>query len=288
MKQIILNKNEAENALLKLDKLKNKDNLFIPESSLLAFIYSKIEDWQLFENVSLKNLNKNPGRTLDLLQYYQKNNDKEKIIKVANKVLAELMKINKDRNFSFQFNQKDNLEIEIQIRSFLKEIFLLQTDYELVVSNLERLFLITGSLIDYKELIKKYKNTSEKIKYWEIMIKYFSGKNQVKNIFKVFKLENQKGRILDLVRKYPQEECFPDMIAFIQKDFLKECFMEYKKKVEEILKETDTKVYPVAVYHLKRMQKIGLDKNFDDFIIFIKNVFKRRSSLMKELQENQL
>jgi len=38
----------------------------------------------------------------------------------------------------------------------------------------------------------------------------------------------------------------------------------------------------------KRMQKIGLDKNFDDFIIFTKNIFKRRSSLMRELQENQL
>lgn len=31
-----------------------------------------------------------------------------------------------------------------------------------------------------------------------------------------------------------------------------------------------------------------MDNNFNDFIIFIKNTFKRRSSLMRELQENQL
>ena len=54
LKQIILNKNEAENALSKLDKLKNKGDSTIPESSLLAFLYSMIEDWQLFEKISLK------------------------------------------------------------------------------------------------------------------------------------------------------------------------------------------------------------------------------------------
>ena len=288
LKEIIFNKNEAEIALLKLDELKNKENLTIPESSLLIFLYSKTENWTLFEKVSLKNLKKNPSLTLNLLRYYQKNNDKEKIIKVANQVLIELMRKNGDRNFSFQFNQKDNKEIEIEIRRFLKEIYSLQLEYTDVISNLERLFLITGFLTDYQELIKNYKNESEKIKYWEAVIKYFTDKNDVKNIFKVFKLENQKEKILDLVRKYPLEECFPDMVAFIQNDFQQECFTEYKKKVEEILKETDTEKYPIAVYHLKRMQKIGLDKNFDDFIVFIKNTFKRRSSLMRELQENQL
>lgn len=288
LKQIILNKNEAENALSKLDKLKNKGDSTIPESLLLAFLYSMIEDWQLFEKISLKNLDKNPSLTLNLLRYYQKNNDKEKIIKIAEQILAGLMKKNDSNNFSFEFNQKDTKEIEIEIRRFLKEIYSFQTEYEDAISNLERLFLITGSLLDYQELIKKYKNVPEKIKYWETMIKYFSDKNQVKNIYKVFKLENQKEKILDLIKKYPTEESFPDMITFIQSDFPQECFMEYRKKVEEILKETNTEKYPVAVYHLKRMEKIGLDKVFADFIIYLKDIFKRRSSLMRELQENQL
>lgn len=288
LKQIVLNKKEAENVLSKLDKLINNDSLTIPESSLLALLYFMVEDWQLFEKINLKNLDKNPSLTLDLLQYYQKNNDKEKIIKVAEQILAGLMKKNDSNNFSFEFNQKDTKEIEIEIRRFLMEIYSLQTEYIVAISNLERLFLITGSLTDYQELIKNYKNNSEKTKYWEIMVKYFSDKNQVQNIFKVFKFENQKEKILDLIRKHPLEEYFPDMITFIQKDFPQECFMEYKKKVEEILKETDTEKYPIAVYHLKRMQKIGLDNNLDDFIIFIKNTFKRRSSLMRELQENQL
>lgn len=288
LKQIILNKNESENALLKLDSLINDDSLTIPESSLLAFLYYTIENWQSFEKISLKNLKKNPSLTLDLLRYYQKNNDKEKIIKVVDQVLSELMKKNDDRNFSFEFNQKDNIEIEIEIRCFLKEIYSFQTEYMDIILNLERLFLITGFLTDYQELVKNYKNIPEKTKYWEIMIKYFSDKNQVQNIFKVFKFENQKEKILDLVKKYPLEECFPDMITFIQKDFPQECFMEYRKKIEEILKETDTKIYPVAVYHLKRMQMIGIDKDFSDFIIYLKNIFKRRSSLMREFQENQL
>ena len=247
-----------------------------------------VKDWPSFEKISLKNLEKNPSLTLDLLKYYQKNNNKEKIIKVADQVLIELMKKNDDRNFLFQFNQKDNKEIEIEIRHFLKKVYSFQTEYADAISNLERLFLITGSLTDYQELVKKYKSESEKVKYWEVIIKYFTDKNVVKNIFKVFKLESQKGKILDLVRKYPLEECFPDMISFIQNDFPQECFTEYKKKIEEILKEVDTDKYPIAVYHLIRMQKIGLDKSFDDFIIFIKNTFKRRTSLMRELQENQL
>lgn len=288
LKQIIANKNEAENALLKLNKLKNNDDLTIPESSVLAFLYSKIENWQLFEKISLKNLDDNPGLTLDLLRHYQKNNDKEKIIKVAEPVLRGLMKKNDDRNFLFEFDQKDNIEIEIEIRRFLKKVYSIQSEYKDAISNLERLFLMTGSLTDYQELVKNYKSESEKTKYWEIMIRYFSDKNQVKNIFKVFKLENQKEKILDLIRKHPLEECFPDMIAFIQKDFPQECFVEYKSKVEEILKETNTEKYPVAVYHLKRMQMIGIDKDFSDFIIYLKNIFKRRSSLMRELQENQL
>jgi len=185
-------------------------------------------------------------------------------------------------------NKPNYEEIEIQIRQFLKATYSLEIQYEAVIANLERLFLITGSLTDYQELVKNYKNESEKVKYWEVMIKYFTDKNEVKNIFKVFKLENQKEKILDLVKKHPLEECFSDMIFFIQADFPQECFFEYKKKIEEILKEADTEKYPIAVYHLKRMQKIGSEKNFNDFIIFIKNTFRRRSSLMKELQENQL
>jgi len=288
LKQIILNKNEAENAFLKLVKLKNKDNLTISESLLLAFLYSMIEDWQLFEKISLKNLKKNPRLTLDLLRYYQKNNHREKIIKVSDQILIELIKKNEDRIFSFELNKPNYEEIEIQIRQFLKATYSLEIQYEAVIANLERLFLITGSLTDYQELVKNYKNESEKVKYWEVMIKYFTDKNEVKNIFKVFKLENQKEKILDLVKKHPLEECFSDMIFFIQADFPQECFFEYKKKIEEILKEADTEKYPIAVYHLKRMQKIGSEKNFNDFIIFIKNTFRRRSSLMKELQENQL
>jgi len=188
-------------------------------------------------------------------------------------------------------NQIQNIKIKLDLNHKLPFDKILEkiedTDINALIIDVKDYSGFVGYNTD-NELVKKYKSESEKVKYWEVIIKYFTDKNVVKNIFKVFKLESQKGKILDLVRKYPLEECFPDMIAFIQKDFPQECFTEYKKKVEEILKETDTEKYPIAVYHLKRMQKIGLDKNFDDFIIFTKNIFKRRSSLMRELQENQL
>lgn len=288
LKQVNINKSEAENALLKLDKTKNKDNLSVSESSLLALLYFLIKDWQMFEKVSFNNLKKNPSLTLDLLRYYQKNNYKEKIIKVSNQVLVEFMKKNEDRRLVFKWNQRDYKEIEIQIRRFLKEIYSLKTEYEVTISNLERLFLITGLLTDYQELIKNYKNTLEKERFWEVMSRYFTDKHEIKNIFEVFKLENQKEKILDLVRKHPLEECFSDMIAFVRDDFPQECFTEYEKKIIEILKETDVDKYPESAYHLKRMKEVGLDKEFTNFISWIKTNYWRRRRLLQELQENQL
>lgn len=82
------------------------------------------------------------------------------------------------------------------------------------------------------------------------MIKYFSDKTKLK-IFIKFLNWKIKRKDFGFDKKYPTEESFPDMITFIQSDFPQECFMEYRKKVEEILKETNTEKYPVAVYHLK-------------------------------------
>ena len=76
--------------------------------------------------------------------------------------MAGLIKKNDSNNFSFEFNQKDTKEIEIEIRRFLKEIYSFQTEYEDAISNLERLFLITGSLLDYQELIKNIRMYQKK------------------------------------------------------------------------------------------------------------------------------
>lgn len=277
LKQTIINKGEAAYALECLD-FKTKTALSIEESSLLAFLYLLIGDMQSFENISLKYLKENPGLTLDLLRSYQKNNSKDKIIHIASQVLNNLT----------GNDETDNKEIEIQIRRFLKNIYNSSEDYQGLIDNLEKLFLATGSLANYKELVKCYKDPREKEKFWQVIKKHFADEYEVKNVYRVFKLENQKQEILDLLRKYPQSECFPEMIAFIQKDYPQECFTAYKRKIEEILKVTDVRKYSEAAYHLKRMKEVGLDKDFAGFTSWIKTTYWRRRKLLEELQKNQI
>lgn len=277
LKQIIVGRDEAEYALKCLINLKTKRKLSIPESSLLAFLYFLSENWRLFEATSLNNLVENPGLTVDLLKYYQQKGSREKIIEVSGRVLKTL-------------REKQRLtEVEIQIRRFLKNIYSPPEDYyPAMISNLERLFLITGSLKDYRELAGGYQDKAEKLKFWPEMKTYFSRKREIKILFKVFRLENQQEEVLNLMKQYPQAECFPEMIAFCQENFSRECFSVYKQKVEEILKEVKVEKYAEAAYHLKKMQKIGLDKEFNDFINFIKTAYYRRRRLLEELRDNQL
>lgn len=287
LKQVVVNKEEARYSLACLE-FKDKANLSAEESSLLAFLYFMVESWPDFEETSLKNLKQNPSLALDLLKYYQKNNHKKQIIQISNEVLAGLISKNKDNGFFYQHQFVDTEGIDITIRRFLKNIYSLPQDYPMIIDNLEKLFLATGLLADYQELIKIYKTQSEKEKFWPIIKKHFGVDYDVKKVFKVFKLENQKSEILELIKKYPAAECFPEMVAFIREDFPRECFGEYKNKIEDILTETKVEKYSVAAYHLKRMKEIGLDKEFADFVSWIKTTYWRRRRLMEKLQANQL
>ena len=214
------------------------------------------------------------------MEYYQKNNDTDQIIQVTKEVLKALM----------QANQYDNnsQEIEIQIRHFLKNTYIHIKDYNGMIANLERLFLVTGSLTDYKELIKMYKNQLEKEKFWQVIKKHFDDEYQIHNIFKVFKFEDQKQEILLLVEQYPEAKCFAEMITFICKDYPQKCFSVYKNKIEKILIEPKIERYFEATFHLKNMGGISLDKEFIDFINWIKTTYWRRRRLIEELQENKL
>lgn len=285
LKQIIVNNNEAKYALDNLNFKKN--NLSAEESSLLAFLYLLIEDYSAFENISLKNLNENASLTVDLLTYYQKNNNKDKILKISEQVLDALMKKDDDDDF-YPRQLFNNKEIEIQIRNFLKNIYSCEIDYPLMITNLERLFLITGELTDYDELIKNYRTKTEKEKFWLVIKKHFASEYEIKTVFKVFKQEDQKQEILELIKKYPQIDCFPDMITFIRNNFPQKCFAAYQKKIEDILKVTKVEKYVEATYHLKKMKEIGLNKEFIGFISWIKITYWRRRKLLEELQNNQL
>jgi len=286
LKQTIINKEETGHALTCLS-FRTKDSLTTEQSSLLAYLYFLVEEWITFEKISLENLKENPSLTLYLLRYYQKNNNKKKIIQISNQVLNNLNKKDKDDYFYGRqlFNNK---EIEIQIRQFLKNIYSNEEEYPLMIDNLERLFLVTGELTDYKVLVKNYKNIFEKEKFWLVIKNHFADEYEVKNVFKVFRLENQKSEILGLINKYSLAECFPDMVAFIRDSFPQECFSAYKKKIENILLETNVSKYSEAAYHLKRMKEIGLDKDFINFVGWIKTTYWRRRKLLEELQKKQL
>jgi len=285
-KNIIIEAQEAENLLEILSKLK-KDNLSTAASSLLTFLFQKTDNFPKFEDLSLQNLKKNPELILDLIGYYKKTGRREDIIRKAQEVLALLAK--KDNDYDFYpdtyINYKD---LEIRIRYFLKDIYSPKTEYPSFIDNLEWIFLLTGSLKEYQELVKSYKDTEEKEKFLQNMKKYFEEKHDLQNIFKVFKFEGKKDEILNLVKMHHETECFPEMISFIQKEFPRECFDEYKKKIDELLKETDVRKYQEAAYHLTRMKRIGLEREFNDFINQIKTTFWRRRRLIEELKENKL
>lgn len=286
LQNIKIDKKEAEKLLDILSKAE-KNDLSSAASTLLAFLYQITEDWQKYETLSLGNLRKNPGLGLDLLKYYQKTNRKDEIIKVANAILSSLPK--KDSyDYMYTDSGLSNKDIEIMIRQFIKNIYSPDTEYPAFMDNLEWIFLLTGSLKDYQELVKTYRETEEKEKFWHKMKTYFEKDHKIQDIFKIFKFENKKEDILNLLKNYHDTECFPEMVSFVRVDFPSACFLEYKKKIEELLKETDVRKYSEAVYHLKRMQKIGLEKEFNDYVNQMKTTFWRRRRLMEELRENQL
>lgn len=274
-------KQEVINHYLSVLAKSRKINLNPAASSLLAFLYQQAGKMEKFETICLKNLIANPELILDLVEYYKKSDRKTDIVGKSQEVLALLGRKEKD----FFIDYKD---LEIRLRNFLKEIYSHQTEYTNFIDNLERIFLLTGLLKDYKDLVKNYRQAKEKEAFWQKMGEYFEKKQSIKNIFKVFKFEDKKEKILTLVKNHHKTECFPEMIAFIQDQFSKECFFEYKKKIDTILEIVDVGKYREAAYHLSRMQLIGLDTEFANYVNFIKINYWRRRRLLEELNKHKL
>lgn len=282
LKQAITDKSTAEIALRALSKTKARQNLSQPESALLAYLYFIIADYITFERISLDNLTKNPFLSLDLLAYYQKHNRKQDILKTAYNVLEKLAK---NAN-SWEYGGYDDLEIAI--RTFLKNVFDKSKEYEQMIKNLEVLFLKSAKLSDYKELITAYQTTAEKEAFLKTVKVYFTKRDDVKTMFKVFQLESKKAEILDLISCYKKAECFPQMVASVAKNFPDECFKHYQEKIKDMLKVADVNVYPQATYHLKQMKQIGLAQAFNAFVNWLSNFYSRRYRFIEQLRKNKL
>lgn len=278
LKNVIENKNLAQIALSALSKTKGKQEADETDSSLLSYLYFLAGEYEKFEEISVKNVRKNPSLTLNLLRYYKKNNRKDDILNITYDVLDKIKKR----------DEWGHENIEIEIRRFLDGILDDPKEYEAMIANGEALFLKSKELGDYKNIIKKYKNKSEKEKFLSKIKEHFDKDGEVEAMFKVFKLEEKKREILELVFKYTDENVFPRMVSFISNTYPKECFQCYKEKIKKMLKEANVRVYPYAARHLKEMEKIGMDKEFEDFIVWLRTTYSRRIRFIEELKKSKL
>lgn len=286
LQRVITTRQEAMYLLEHLGALPKRANIYSPESSLLAFLYHLLGDEKAFEETSLNNLEINPGLALNLLKFYWKKGLKEKVLEVSGRVLKVLTGFERfDDNFFYMSGSHGHKDIEIEIRRFLKDILFPQSDYNISIDNLERLFFATGSLGDYKEAAKSFLTTGEKEQFWQKIKKQFSNECEAKIVFKVFELEDQKAEVLGLIKKFPHSECFPEMVTLVQGVFPTECFAQYRSKIEELLKIPKTENYPIAVRFLKKMQKIEMPKEFADYLNYIKTAYGRRPRLIEELHK---
>lgn len=280
LKEVVNKKSEAEICLRQLSASIKKQNLSPAESFLLARLYFMAGDEEQFEKISHSNLKNNPELSLELLKFYKRDNRKPDILKTADQVLSG------KKSGSFDWDSPKDVEIEI--REFLKTIFDSKIEYAQIIGNLEALFLRSKKLNDYKELTTTYSNPEEKEKFLTKIKDEFAKQREIEIMFKVFKLEGRKREILELTSKYKDEQCFPDMVAFISDVYPQESFDNYQVKIKHLLKDSNLKYYPQVAYHLKRMKQIGLAQDFKKFVDWIVITYKRRSKLMEELQKSGL
>src|SRR3989339_495011 len=279
LEQAVKNRSEAEICLHALSNIITKRELSIPESTLLAHLYLLVDDEGKFERISVDHLKDNPWLTLDLLKFYQRHNRRADILKIAGIVLN---RFSKRETASEWYSYSADLEIEI--RKFLKNIFDPKTEYPQIIENLEKLFLENKKIGDYKELAKTYRSGLEKENFLKRMKKALNRENEIETMFKVFELEGKEEEILELTGKYENAACFPDMIAAILKTYPQESFINYKKKIENLLREANVRIYAVAVYHLKQMRKIGMASDFKIFIDWISGTYSRRRKLIEDMR----
>ena len=288
IKQAITTLSDAQTALATLSKSQSTTGLSLDESSLYAFLHYTHENFDLFEKICLRQMKTNPQLTVDLLQQYKKLGRKVDIISVAEEILPHLERKPEYSEFTFPSQPSDYQGTEKEIRIILKQTYCPQRDYGKVVENLQRLFILTESLSDYKEVAKVYKSKMEKEAFIGQLKELLSNKYNIKPLFKLLQYEKKGQDILDLVAKFPESDCFLQMIASVQDEFPEECFLHYKNKIKGLLKEANVKYYPQVAYHLKGMKEIGRMERFLEFVSWIKETYKPRRRLMEELRNANL
>ncbi len=280
-------------ALENLKSTVSKENLTSDESFLITRLYKLTDNDLLFEEISQKYLTKNPKLALNLIRFYHKTNQKSKLIIAAQTALTALSESVENKfldNFYDLTNDGgwplDRKNTEIELRRELTTCLSLDDDYLLAKDNLERTFLLTGELSDYKNAASVYKTTEEKETFLKKMEIFFTKSQEIRSLFKVFRLENRSEKILQLIREFREEDFYPEMICSISKLFPNECFAEYVGKIKRLLEVTDVRLYPQVAYHLKRMREIeGKGAELLKFVEWIKVTYFRRRRLMEELKE---
>jgi uncharacterized Zn finger protein len=288
LKQGVVSSFDAQVALGVLSKSDELQGFSVHESSLYTLLHHVNNNFMSFEQICLNHARDNPQLAVDLLKHYKKQGERQKIISVGEKILPHLEEKSANDEISYYSRSSDHRDIEKEIRLILKETYDLQTNYRQMIENLERLFIITCSLADYKEAAKTYKTQTEKEEFIIRLKEILNDQYTVKTLFKVLLSEGKKADILILIEKFPEADCFPQMVSSVHDIFPKECFKHYEKKIKELLIEAKTDLYPQVAYHLKQMKKISMDKEFDEFITWIKTTYWRRRRLLEELEKERL
>jgi len=281
----------SSNAQAALDTLSKKDyiqSFSFQESSLYAFLHHANNNFKSFEQICLNHMKDNPQLAVDLLKYYQEQGQRQKIISVGEKILLYLTKKSVRNDIDYTFPSLDYKDIEKEIRLILKDTYDLHADYGEMISNLEQIFIITNRLADYKKVAQSFKTQDEKEHFIKQLKKIYNDPYTVKTLFQVLLFENKRTDILAIIEKFPEADCFPQMIVGVQDEFPKECYRHYEQKIKGLLTEAKVDLYSQATYHLKQLQKIGMNKEFYEFIAWIKTTYWRRRRLLEELEKKKL
>lgn len=221
-----------------------------------------------------------PEMAAPLSAFYLKRNLRDKAIVTAEKALEILQ--GKKRDFYSGFPLSDPLK---ELREFLNECYMLESDYPKIVENLIMLVCHERDITYYKKLKKVIKTEQEKNAIIERLEKLLNGDYDL--LFKMYSIENDYDRMLQLAKKSIRSDVFNLIVKKIRDRYPEECFELYKKKINTFIEDVKNReAYRQAAYWLKLMKEIpGTQDKFRKYIEHLREKYRRRPAFIDEIKE---
>lgn len=218
-----------------------------------------------------------PGMAVPLSAFYLKRNLRDKAIATAEKALEIIQ--GKRRDLHFGFPLSDPLK---ELREFLDECYMLESDYPKIVENLIMLVCHERDIAYYKKLKKIIKTEQEKDVIIERLEKFLDRDYDL--LFKIYSIEDDYERMLKLAKKSARFDVFNLIVKKIRDRYPEECFELYKKKTNTFVEDVKNRdAYRQAVYWLKLMKEIpGKQDKFRKYIEHLREKYRRRPAFIDE------